>query len=406
MRNLLYLVHRLPFPPNKGDKLRSFHLLRHLAASHRVFLGTFIDDPCDQVHVDVLRPLCAELHVERLDPSLARLRSLTGLAHGQALTLPYYRSRALEAWVNRTVREHHIDTAVVFSGAMAQYLNAMPTLRTLVDFVDVDSAKWTQYAESRSWPSSWFYRREGERLLEFEANVAMRSTRSFFVTPSEVDLFGRLAPECTAKIEVIGNGVDTTYFSPEHDLRSPFPAGETPIVFTGAMDYWPNVDAVSWFVSDILPRLRSRWPRLRFYAVGMRPAPSVRALAGDAVVVTGMVPDVRPYLRHAAVVTAPLRVARGIQNKILEAMGMARPVVVSVTCAASIDATVGLDYESADDADGFVAAIDGLLRNPVRAAKMGEAARARVMARYSWDANLSRIDRYLDAPHREQVNAA
>src|SRR5262249_42713982 len=154
-----------------------------------------------------------------------------------------------------------------------------------------------------------------------------------------------------------GNGVDAVYFSPEHDLPSPFPPGETPIVFTGAMDYWPNIDAVSWFVSDILPQLRLRWTRLRFYVVGMRPAPSVKALAGDAVVVTGGVPDVRPYLRHAAVVTAPLRVARGVQNKILEAMGMARPVVVSLACAAAIDATVGRDYESAANAEGFVATI-------------------------------------------------
>ena len=383
MPNILYLVHRLPFPPNKGDKLRSFHLLKHLAASHRVFLGTFIDDPDDLRHVEVLRPLCAELHFERLDPAFARLRSLTGFAHGQALTLPYYRSRGLAAWVDRVVREQRIDTALVFSGAMAQYLDAWPQLRTLIDFVDVDSAKWTQYAQSRRWPSSWIYRREGERLLAFESIVAMRSTRSFFVTAAEVELFGRLAPECAGKIEAIGNGVDAEYFSQEHDLPSPYPAGDIPIVFTGAMDYWPNIDAVCWFVSDILPQLRSRWPRLRFYVVGMRPAPSVQALAGADVVVTGTVPDVRPYLRHAAVITAPLRVARGVQNKVLEAMSMARPVVVSLTCAAGIDATPGRDYEAVSDADGFVAAIDALLREPARATAVGEAARGRVL-RAAW----------------------
>jgi sugar transferase (PEP-CTERM/EpsH1 system associated) len=234
----------------------------------------------------------------------------------------------------------------------------------------------------------------------------MRSERSFFVTAAEVELFGRLAPECLGKIETIGNGVDADYFSPEQDLPSPYPAGEIPIVFTGAMDYWPNVDAVQWFASDILPLLRSRWPRLRFYIVGMRPAPSVQNLAGPDVVVTGAVPDVRPYLRHAAVVAAPLRVARGVQNKVLEAMAMARPVVVSLACAAGIDATAGQDYEAATDADGFVAAIDLLLREPIRAAAMADAARVRVLARYTWNAHLSRIDRYLDAPVGGCANAA
>ena len=405
-RNLLYLVHRLPYPPNKGDKLRSFHLLKHLAASHRVFLGTFVDNSADMQHVDALRPFCAELHVERLLPGPARLRSLTGLACGEALTLPYYRNRGLEAWVGRTVREQRIDTALVFSGAMAQYVDALPELRTFVDFVDVDSAKWTQYSESRRWPSSWLYRREGERLLAFETAVAARSARSFFVTEAEVELFGRLAPECKGKIEAIGNGVDAEFFAPDHDLPTPFAADEIPVVFTGAMDYWPNIDAVCWFVSDILPELRSRWPALRFYIVGMRPAPQVQALAGEAVTVTGTVPDVRPYLRHAAVVAAPLRVARGVQNKILEAMAMGRPVVLSQACAAGIDATPGRDFDAAADAGRFVDAIDALLLAPERATAMGRAARARVLARYSWDAHLSRIDRYLEGPVVGEVNAA
>jgi sugar transferase (PEP-CTERM/EpsH1 system associated) len=403
-RNLLYLVHRLPFPPNKGDRLRSYHLLKHLAATHRVFLGTFVDDPDDERHADVLRPLCAELHVERLDPTLARLRCLAGLASGEALTLPYYRSRDMAAWIERVVRHERIDTAIVFSGAMAQYTSALPQLRMLVDFVDVDSAKWTQYAQSSRWPSSWLYRREGERLLAFESAVARRAERSFFVTSAEVELFGRLAPECAGKIEAIGNGVDSEYFAPGGHLLSPYPAGEVPIVFTGAMDYWPNIDGVSWFASDMLPRLRMRRPEVRFYIVGMRPAPSVQRLAGAGVSVTGMVPDVRPYLQHAAVVVAPLRVARGVQNKVLEAMSMARPVVVSVACSNGIDATAGRDYATAADADAFVESIGRLLGDPRSAEAMGNAARSRVLSRYSWEAHLSRIDAYL--PATGHANAA
>ncbi|MEJ7670345.1 MAG: TIGR03087 family PEP-CTERM/XrtA system glycosyltransferase [Casimicrobiaceae bacterium] len=406
MRNLLYLVHRLPYPPNKGDKVRSYHLLRHLAARHRVFLGTFVDDPDDERYIASLKPLCAGLYVARLDPRMARLRSLGGLVRGEAMSLPYYRDAGLKSWVEQTVRHQNIDTAVAFSSAMTQYLEGLPRLRVLVDCVDVDSAKWTQFAAARAWPFSWLYRREGNRLLAYESAAATRSIRSFFVTDAEVELFCRLAPECAGKVEAIGNGVDAEFFSPAHDVASPFPAGEVPIVFTGAMDYWPNIDAVRWFASDILPRLRTHTPELRFYVVGMRPAPAVRALAGEAVTVTGTVPDVRPYLRHAAVIVAPLRVARGVQNKVLEAMAMGRPVVASQACAAGIEAVPGEDFETAVDAPSFAASIDALLRNPMRAAAMGGAARECVLARYSWEARLSRIDRYLDAPTLGRASAA
>jgi sugar transferase (PEP-CTERM/EpsH1 system associated) len=406
VRDLLYLVHRLPYPPNKGDKVRSYHLLKHLARRHRVCLGTFVDDPDDERHLPAVRELCADVCAVPLTPRLARLRSLAGLAHGEALTLPYYRDAALAAWVARTVRERGIDTAVVFSSAMAQYVDATAQLRVLVDFVDVDSAKWTQYAASRPWPLSWLYRREGNLLLAFERATAARAGRSFFVTANEVELFRGLAPECSGRIDAVSNGVDADFFSPEHDLASPFPEGELPVVFTGAMDYWPNVDAVTWFAAELLAPLRARWPRLRFYVVGMRPAPAVQALAGEAVVVTGTVADVRPYLRHAAVVVAPLRVARGIQNKVLEAMAMARPVVTTEACAAAIEATPGRELEAASGGERLVALVDALLRDPARAVAMGRAARECVLARYSWEAHLSQIDGYLDAPEAGHVHAA
>jgi len=401
--NLLYLVHRLPYPPNKGDKVRSFHLLRHLARGHRVFLGTFVDDAQDEANLDayleVLRPLCADLHVARLAPRTARLRSLTGLLAGEALTLPYYRNGGLQNWVEATLRTQKIDAAVVFSSAMAQYLRGRARPRPpveLVDFVDVDSAKWTQYAAQHRWPMSWLYRREGERLLAYERAVATRAARSFFVTEQECALFLARAPECAGRVEAMCNGVDADFFSPEHDLPSPFAAGELPLVFTGAMDYWPNIDAVAWFAAEVMPRLLQALPAVRFHIVGRSPTPAVQALAGAHVAVSGTVPDVRPYLRHAAVVVAPLRVARGIQNKVLEAMAAARPVIASQECAGAVDAVVGRDFLSAATADDYVREIAALLAAPQRAAEIGQAARAGVLARYSWDAHLARIDAYLD----------
>ena len=398
MSNLLYLVHRLPFPPNKGDKVRSFHLLKHLAARHRVFLGTFIDDPQDEAYVDALAPYCAGLHIARLTPRIAKLRSLTGLLANEALTMPYYRNSGLQAWVNDTLREQQIDAAVIFSSAIAQYVSGFPQLRTLVDFVDVDSAKWTQYAPNHRWPMSWLYRREGERLLAFERSVAQRATRSFFVTENETDLFCRSAPECLGRVEAMCNGVDAEFFSPGQSLASPYAAGSRALVFTGAMDYWPNIDAVSWFAAEVLPRLLPLWPGLRFYIVGRSPAPAVQALASEHIVVTGTVDDVRPYLQHADVVVAPLRLARGIQNKVLEAMAMALPVVASEECAGAVDAVPESDFLTAATPEDYLRQIEALLLDPQRATAMGKAARERVLARYSWDAHLSRIDRHLVGP--------
>ena len=399
MANLLYLVHRLPYPPNKGDKVRSYHLLKHLTARHRVFLGTFIDDPDDEVYVDTVRHLCPDLHVVRLNPRMAKLRSLTGVLTHQALSLRYYQDVGLQTWVKQTLAEENIDATVIFSSVMAQYLEAMPgdsPAPMLVDFVDVDSAKWTQYATSHRWPLSWLYRREGECLLAYERAVAARAKRSFFVTENEAVLFRKMAPECADIVEAMSNGVDADYFSPDPARASPFAGEQMPLVFTGAMDYWPNIDAVTWFVNDILPALRQAWPRLRFYIVGRSPPPSVSALASDAVVVTGTVLDVRPYLQHAVVVVAPLRVARGIQNKILEAMAMARPVVASQACVQAIDARGGEELLSAELADDFVRQIDALLVSPVRATAVGLAGRQRVLQGYSWEAHLSGIDRFLD----------
>jgi sugar transferase (PEP-CTERM/EpsH1 system associated) len=411
--NLLLLVHRLPYPPNKGDKVRSYHLLKHLAKKHRVFLGTFVDDPADDAYVDTVQSFCQDLHVAHLTPRIAKLRSLSALFSNQALGLQYYRNAGLQSWVDQTLATQKIDATIVFSSVMAQYVdgtvgNAGPPM--LVDFVDVDSAKWTQYADNHRWPLSWLYRREGRQLLAYERSVALRATHSFFVTENEVALFQSQAPECAHKVDALSNGVDGDYFSPDPARASPFQgegaqSGEIPLVFTGAMDYWPNIDAVSWFANDIFPALLKARPKLRFYIVGRSPSAAVLALASESVVVTGTVPDVRPYLQHAAVVVAPLRVARGIQNKILEAMAMGRPVVASQSCVEAIDGRGGEDLVAAADAAQFVSEIEALLKSPARALAVGQAGRKRVLANYSWDAHLAGIDHYLGvkSPEKKEI---
>jgi sugar transferase (PEP-CTERM/EpsH1 system associated) len=395
VENLLLLIHRMPYPPNKGDKIRSYHLLRHLAQHYRVHLGTFVDDADDWQHVPHVQALCASSHFAPLNPLRARVRSLGALLANRSLSLDYYRDAGLAAWTASTMREHRISRIVVFSSAMAQYAQAYPEARRVVDFCDVDSDKWRQYAEKKAWPMSWLYRHEARQLLAYERQVARECDAALFVSAPEADLFKELAPESEAKIGFFNNGVDTDYFSPQRSYASPYPAGQRAIVFTGAMDYWPNIDAVQWFAADVLPQLRVRFPDACFYIVGSRPAAAVQALAQlPGVVVTGTVPDVRPYIAMAQVAVAPLRIARGIQNKVLEAMAMATPVVVSPQALEGIEAIPGTDLLLAEDAAGFVTAVSNLLTHANGA--LGPSARARVERLYSWPSNLAHIETRLE----------
>lgn len=401
MEDLLLLVHRIPFPPNKGDKIRSYHLLKHLAQKYRVHLGTFIDDENDWQYVDSIKKLCQETHIAKLDPRSAKLRSLTALLGNRPLSLDYYRNAGLQAWVDRTIRQHQIRRIVVFSSAMAQFIEHVDDARRVIDFVDVDSDKWLQYADKKIWPANWLYRREGNQLLAYERRLAQECDAALFVSQAEAGLFKRLAPESAAKIDFFSNGVDTDYFSPELSHDNPYPDSEAAIVFTGAMDYWPNVDAVQWFADEVMPAVLKQHSNAVFYIVGARPSEQVRELAKrPGVRVTGSVPDVRPYLAHARVAVAPLRIARGIQNKVLEAMAMAKAVVVSPQALEGIDAEPGRELMQAMDAGQFAAQLLPLLTQ--RYADMELAARAKVIARFNWTANLSRVDALLDpaaAPH-------
>lgn len=391
MEDLLYLVHRIPFPPDKGDKIRSYHLLRHLARRYRVHVGAFIDDPEDRRHEAALREMCAGLLLRPLDPRRAKLRSLLGFATGEALSLPYYRDAAMAAWVRERLKAG-IRRTVVYSSAMAQYVLDAPGVRVM-DFVDMDSDKWRQYAPTKAWPMSAVYRREADRLLDWERRVAAEFDAGLFVSQREASDFRAAAPEVADRIGWYNNGVDTDYFSPERAYDNPYAPDETPIVFTGAMDYWPNADAVEWFARDILPGLRRARPAVRFTIVGSRPTPVVQALARDpAVTVTGRVPDVRPYLAHAAVVVAPMRIARGIQNKVLEGMAMARPVVVSPQGFEGLSARPDEELLLADQAEAFAAAALAALDRP----DLGPRARQRVLADYAWDSCLARVDRLIE----------
>jgi sugar transferase (PEP-CTERM/EpsH1 system associated) len=260
VEKLLLLVHRIPYPPNKGDKIRSYHLLQHLSSRYQVYLGAFIDDADDWRHVPRLQELCAGTHFAGLHPMFARLRSLTALAAGRPLSCDYYRDAGLRRWVDATVAAQGISRIVCYSSPMAQYASHHSAARRVMDFVDVDSDKWRQYATGRRWPMRQVYQREARCLLAYEREVAAAGDAALFVSAPEAQLFRALAPECAARIGHYSNGVDAEFFSPDASQACPYPAGARVLAFTGAMDYWPNIDAVTWFARDVLPAIRAAWP--------------------------------------------------------------------------------------------------------------------------------------------------
>jgi sugar transferase (PEP-CTERM/EpsH1 system associated) len=392
MRDLLFLAHRIPFPPDKGDKIRSFHELRYLATRFRVHLGAFVDSQDDWRHVESLRAYCADSCLLPLRPWQAKLRSLAGLLTGEPLTVSYYRDPRMAAWIRSVVSGNSPDAVLVFSSAMAQYAQDLDIPVRLLDFVDVDSQKWTEYAEFHPWPLSWLYRREGEQLLAYERKMAQRFDVSLFVSKAEARLFIGLAPEAADRVTVLENGVDAAYFGGNATYPNPYPPERPILAFTGVMDYWPNVDAVVWFAREVFPKVQKNWPDALFYIVGSRPHKTVHALGEKpGVCVTGRVEDVRPYLANANLILVPLRLARGIQNKVLEAMAMGRPLLASPQAMEGIESSEGCALTVATTVSDWVSGINAVLSQG-RVPRFFAVNRDFAMKNYDWETHLAKLE--------------
>ncbi len=394
MEELLFLAHRIPYPPDKGDKIRSWNILKHLAGRYRIRLGCLIDDPHDRQYVPELARICAEVMAVPIAPRRQRLVALLKTRPGQPLSTGYFQTPALTRWVRRTLAQNPICKAFVYSTPMMALLPAGDGLETILDLVDVDSEKWRQMADKSGWPKSWIYAREARTLLAFERAAAARARHALLSSQAEAALFVARAPEVAGHTRAMGNGVDLDYFSPVHRFDPPFAADRPAIVFTGDMSYWPNIEAVAWFARQVMPRLAARDPRPRFAIVGARPAEAVRALAGPDIVVTGRVPDVRPYLAHAACVVAPLQLARGVQNKVLEAMAMAKVVVATSAAEQGLDVRDAGAILIADDPVDMALRIAETL--DAQHDRVGPVARRCVETRFGWPAMLAGLDRLMD----------
>lgn len=392
----LFLCHRIPFPPNKGDKIRSHALLKHLAAQGPVNVGCFVDDPDDMRYLDDVRALAGgECRFIPFSPAVKWSRSARALVLGQSITSSYYASRALMRWVGEIAARKSIDNLVVFGSAMAPYLLSGPidANRVLFDMVDVDSDKWRQYANTSSGPLKWIYAREALSLEGLERMAAARFGMTLLASPFEAQSFQALAPESTTKIVALSNGVDLEYFSPG-GFNNPFPANDLAIVMTGRMEYRPNYKGAIWFAEKIAPLIFDRLSNAHVYLVGSNPPAALRRLAGPKITVTGKVDDVRPYLQHAAAVVAPLQLARGVQNKVLEAMAMAKPVVATREATRALDAKNGIHLWIENDPARFAAAVVSAIEGPERTTVACNA-RAFVEDQHSWQRFSSELDKHL-----------
>jgi sugar transferase (PEP-CTERM/EpsH1 system associated) len=407
MRELLFLAHRIPYPPDRGDKIRSWNVLKHLAELGTVHLACFADDAADAAHLPALRDALGgrlgEAHVE-----VRRKSKFAGAAdalrNGRPISLSLFDSEPLRAFAQEILAREQVDAVYAFSGQMAQFVPEGARQLFVMDFVDMDSAKFAAYGGSV--PMRWVHRREAEKLFEHERETAARADVSLFVSDIERRLFASKAGLRGADIRTVSNGIDLHFYDPSADFARLGENYHPLLLFTGQMDYRPNVDAVTWFADHVLPLLLKARPDLCFAIVGRNPVSAVRRLAErPGVIVTGSVPDVRTWLAVADAVVAPLRIARGIQNKVLEAMAMARPVVASPDAFEGIDAEAGRDLLVADTAEAHAAALLSLLADPGRAGAIGRAARAQMESRYRWEAQLQPLTDLLARPQPRRAAA-
>lgn len=388
---ILFLVHRIPFPPDRGDKIRSYHMLKALAEIAPVHVGCFADNARDKGFANVMAALSASQYIISRDRSKL-MAGFNGLIRHQPMLIAMYDNARLHRWVRRLLVTRPIRTVIAYSVQMAHFVpqDLPDTSRFFMDFVDFDSAKYTAYGARQGGIMGWVNRREGRMLLDFEAQVARRADISTFVSGAEAKMFQQTAGLEKLDIRPLENGVDLSYFSERANFAMVNPPATPLIVFTGQMDYRPNIEAVTSFAHETLPAIRAVHGDVCFAIVGRNPTGAVKSLSVlPGIIITGGVPDVRGWQAAADVVVAPLRIARGVQNKVLEAMAMGRPVVASAHAAEGIDATDGAHLIVASDPIAEANAVLGLLAEPDRAFALGRAARKRVEERYDWESALN-----------------
>jgi len=397
----LFIAHRIPYPPNKGDKIRSFNEIKYLSKNHEIHLACLADDLNDLKYTKNLKKYCKIVNIIPLKLKTAKFKTIFSLLNKKPLSVSYFYSKKLQKIINHLLSINNYDAIICFSSPMAEYIfqstnQLIKSTKLIMDFVDVDSDKWKQYAEYTKWPFSLIYKLESNRLAQYERKIAKIFHYSIFVSKKEAKLFYMQNPDIN-NILAIPNGVDFDYFNPYQLLvnNQQLASNHPFLLFTGAMDYYANVDGVIWFCKKIFPYLIKKYPKLKFYIVGRNPVPSIKRLANFNTIITGYVDDIRPYYQKATIYIAPLRIARGIQNKILEAMAMAKPVISTSKAFEGIEATPNKDLLLADSEKEFIEKITMLLENPEKRKYLGISARQTIEKNYSWQHNLKILEEIL-----------
>ena len=398
---ILYLAHRIPYPPNKGDKIRAYHQVRHLATEHDVDVCTLFDDAADERHVADLERLGVRVHAHRLGYVGARARALWDLARGRTFSPGFFREPLLRETVAALLARDDYDVVVVFCSAMGDMLPRRfveSDTPLLADYCDLDSAKWAALAPGQAAPLRVAFSAEARRLAAYETTLAERCERVVFATPAEADDFVALHPEgqiseAARSVEVIPNGVDRTRF----DRGDRQPSSRPSLVFTGAMDYRPNHEAMTWFLKLVWPRVRALVADAELRIVGSRPPRTLREVDGrDGVTVTGRVPDVRPHIWRAWLAVAPLQVARGVQNKVLEAMAAGVPTIISPAASRGLSAIRGVETIVAETPGEWAESIARLLSDEEQRRQVATRALRYVEREHDWEAHGSRWSELLE----------
>jgi sugar transferase (PEP-CTERM/EpsH1 system associated) len=406
MGEILFLAHRVPFPPDRGDRIRSHNLLKALARLAPVHVGCFAESAGEGE--DALAALAASHCIAPRTKPLP-LAGIEAVLTGKPVSLTAFHSRKLEAWVHDTIAAHNIAVIVIFSGQMGQYIPADFKGRVVIDLCDVDSAKFASYANVGE--RVWLNAREARLLAIEEERLGARADATILISEAEAALYrSRLTALDKVNVEVIGNGIDAAFFDPAATIPHPVVAGlpGPHFAFTGQMDYRPNEQAALWVIEALMPKLRARFPQAMFHVVGRNPTGKLMAHQGTpGVQVWGEVPDVRPFIAAADAVLAPLLIARGVQNKVLEAMAMAKPVVLTPDAATGIAASDGEDWlVCPPDPAAMCARIEALLRDPEAPARIGAAARRFVLDHHGWDAMLAPLAGLIGMADEGQRHAA
>lgn len=389
--NILFVCHRLPFPPNRGGKIRPFNMIRHLSRNHTVTIASLAHSESELIAGQELKRYCLELIAEVVPTTTRWLRAVRTIPSKWPSSGAYFWSPVLQRRIREFTKRQSIDLVLVHCAFVARYVRHITDAVRILDYGDLDSGKWLDYAQHRGFPLSLGYKLEFHKLRRYETQLAAEFDRFTVTAPGELQEFRKI--NSTAPCTLITNGVDIEYFAkrPKCQTRDPI------IIFLGRMDYFPNVDGITHFVKDIFPLVRARIPNVQLKIVGSNPSPKIVQLQRiSGVSVTGFVPDVRPSLAEAAVAVVPLRIARGTQNKMLECMSSGVPVVASPQAGAGVQAVGGRDYLVGSNPQEFASEVIRVLQDPNLQESLSTAARRQVESAHLWSHSMSILDSVID----------